>query len=162
MNKVILVGNLTRDVELRYSQSGSAIANFGLATSRKWKDKLSGDLREEVLFIDISIFGRSAEIANQYLSKGKKILVEGRLKLEQWTDQNGNNRSKHSVIAESYEFLDPKDSHSGQNSDYSQSGYGGTSSSSGSYSQNSPHSNSTYHPMNDPTSMDIADDEIPF
>jgi len=93
-NKTILVGNLTRDIELRYSQGGQAIANTGIATSRKYKAQ-NGEQKEEVMFIDLTFFGRTGEVANQYLRKGSKVLVEGRLILGQWTDQNGNKRSKH-------------------------------------------------------------------
>ena len=118
-NKVILVGNLTRDVNLRYLPSGSAVADFGLATNRRWKDKQTNEDKQEVMFIDISVFGRSAEVANQYLKKGSKVLVEGRLALDTWTDQNGNNRSKHKIIAESYQFLDPKnDNNNGANGSF--------------------------------------------
>ncbi len=105
-NKVILVGNLTRDIELRYSQSGTGIAKTAIATSRKFT--VNGEKKEEVCFVDITFFGRSAEIANQYLRKGSKILVEGRLNFEQWVDQNGQKRSKHSVIVESMQMLDTK------------------------------------------------------
>ena len=80
---MILVGNLTRDLEIRYLQSGLAISNTGIATNRSWTDKNTNEKKEEVMFIDIVFFGRIAEIANQYLKKGKKVLVEGRLKLEQ-------------------------------------------------------------------------------
>ena len=105
-NKVILIGNLTRDVELRYTGSGSAVAKFGLAVSRTWKDRSSGEKQEEVCYVDINIFGRSAEIANQHLGKGRRILVEGRLTFEQWQDQGGQKRSKHSISAESFQFMD--------------------------------------------------------
>jgi len=106
-NKIILVGNLTRDIELRYSQSGTAIANTAIATSRKFTQ--NGEKKEEVCFVDITFFGRSAEVANQYLRKGSKILVEGRLNFDQWVDkQNGQKRSKHSVIAETMQMLDSK------------------------------------------------------
>ena len=106
-NKIILVGNLTRDVELRYTQSGSAIASAGLATSRKFTS--NGEKKEEVCFVDVTFFGRSGEVANQYLRKGSKILVEGRLKLDNWQDQNGQKRSKHGVIVESMQMLDSKE-----------------------------------------------------
>ncbi|MCD6172880.1 MAG: single-stranded DNA-binding protein [Sulfurimonas sp.] len=105
-NKIILVGNLTRDIELRYAQSGTAIAKTAIATSRKFTS--NGEKKEEVCFVDITFFGRSGEIANQYLRKGSKILVEGRLNFEQWVDQNGQKRSKHSVIAETMQMLDSK------------------------------------------------------
>ena len=105
-NKIIQVGNLTRDIELRYAQSGTAIANTAIATTRKFTS--NGEKKEEVCFTDISFFGRSAEVANQYLRKGSKILVEGRLKLDQWVDQNGGKRSKHSIAVESMQMLDSK------------------------------------------------------
>ena len=105
-NKVILVGNLTKDVELKYTQLGTAIAKFGLATNRTYKDNMTGENKQEVMFIDITVFGRSAEVANQYLAKGRRVLVEGRLVLEQWVDGNGQKRSKHSIVAEKIQFMD--------------------------------------------------------
>ncbi|MDQ7045539.1 MAG: single-stranded DNA-binding protein [Sulfurimonas sp.] len=105
-NKVILVGNLTRDIELRYSQAGLGIANTAIATSRKFTS--NGEKKEEVCFVDITFFARSAEIANQYLRKGSKILVEGRLNFDQWVDQSGQKRSKHSVVVETMQMLDSK------------------------------------------------------
>jgi len=106
-NKVILVGNLTRDIELRHSQSGMAISKTAIATSRKFKSN-TGEQKEEVCFVDITFFGRSAEVANQYLHKGSKILVEGRLIFEQWTDKNGLKRSKHGVSVDVMQMLDSK------------------------------------------------------
>ena len=110
-NKIILVGNLTRDIELRYTQSGTAIAKTAIATSRKFTT--NGEKKEEVCFVDVTFFGRSGEVANQYLRKGSKILVEGRLNFEQWVDQNGQKRSKHSVIAETMQMLDSKGDNQG-------------------------------------------------
>ncbi|ABB44938.1 Single-strand binding protein [Sulfurimonas denitrificans DSM 1251] len=115
-NKVILVGNLTRDIELRYSQGGMGIANTGLATSRKFT--VNGEKREEVCFVDITFFARSAEIANQYLRKGSKILVEGRLNFDQWVDQNGQKRSKHTVVVETMQMLDSKNSAAAPSDEY--------------------------------------------
>ena len=103
-NKVVLAGNLTRDIEIKYTQSGSAIGNTAIATSRKFKSK-SGEQKEEVMFVDITFFGRTAEIANQYLRKGSKVLIDGRLKLDQWTAQDGTKRSKHSVTVENLQML---------------------------------------------------------
>jgi single-strand DNA-binding protein len=121
-NKVILVGNLTRDIELKYSQGGMGIAKTAIATTRKFTT--NGEKKEEVCFVDITFFGRSAEVANQYLRKGSKILVEGRLNFEQWVDQNGQKRSKHSVAVETMQMLDSKgDNQSGGNNnqpDYGQ------------------------------------------
>ena len=102
-NKVVLVGNLTRDIELRYTTSGVAIGNSSIAVTRKITS--NGERRDETCFIDISFFGKSAEIANQYLNKGSKLLIEGRLKFDQWTDNNGQNRSRHSIAVESMEML---------------------------------------------------------
>ena len=106
-NKTILAGNLTRDIEIKYTQGGSAIGNTGLATTRKFKSA-TGEQKEEVLFIDLAFFGRTAEIANQYLRKGSKVLVDGRLKLDSWTAQDGSKRSKHSVTVETLQMLDSK------------------------------------------------------
>jgi single-strand DNA-binding protein len=106
-NKVVLVGYLTRDVEVRYSQTGSAISSVGIATNRRWKSQ-TGEMRDETMFIDLTFFGRTAEVAHQYLRKGSKVLVDGRLKLEQWVAQDGTKRSKHSVTVESLTMLDTK------------------------------------------------------
>ncbi len=118
-NKVILVGNLTRDVEMRYTSSGSAIGKVGIATNRRFKSA-SGELKDETMFIDLTFFGRTAEVASQYLRKGSKVLVEGRLILEQWVAQDGTKRSRHSVTVESMQMLDTKAD--AQNNQYN-SGY---------------------------------------
>lgn len=110
INRVILIGNLARNIELRYTTSGVGVARTAIATNRRWKDKTTGDQKEEVMFIDITIFGRMAEVSNQYLRKGSKVFIEGRLQLDRWTDQNGQNRSKHLVVAETVQFLDAKNS----------------------------------------------------
>ena len=103
MNKVILLGRLVRDIDLRYTQSQMAIGKTAIAVTRKYT--LNGEKREETCFIDITFFGKQAEIANQYLGKGSKLAVEGYLKFEQWQDNNGQNRSKHSIAVESMEML---------------------------------------------------------
>jgi single-strand DNA-binding protein len=106
-NKVILAGNLTRDPELRYTPGGMAIAKFGLAINRKWKDSQSGEMKEDVTFVDIDAFGKQAETIGQYLKKGRPILIEGRLKLDQWDDkQTQQKRSRLGVVLESFNFLD--------------------------------------------------------
>jgi single-strand DNA-binding protein len=104
-NKVILVGNLTRDPELRYTPKGTAVAKVGLAVNRVWTTE-SGEKKEEVTFVDVDIFGRTAENVSQYMRKGRPILIEGRLKLDQWDDKaTGQKRSKLGVIAETVQFL---------------------------------------------------------
>lgn len=107
-NRVTLIGNLTRDPELKYLPSGSAIANFGLAINRTWtKD---GQKQEEVTFVDITLFGKVAEVAGQYVRKGQPLLVEGRLKTEEWTDKtSGQKRSKLVVIGENIQLLARKE-----------------------------------------------------
>ncbi len=148
-NKVILVGNLTRDIELRYAQSGSAIAKTAIATSRRYTAS-NGEKREEVMFIDITFFGRSAEIANQYLRKGSKVLVEGRLIFEQWVDQTGGKRSKHTVSVETMQMLDSKSDSMGMGgNNQAQGGYGNYNQQAQPYSQpqggyNQPNPNQGY------------------
>jgi single-strand DNA-binding protein len=105
-NKVILVGNLTRDPDLRYTPKGTAIAKIGLAVNRNWTSE-DGQKREEVTFVDVDAFGKQAEVIGQYLRKGRPVLVEGRLRLDQWDDkQTGQKRSKLGVVLESFSFLD--------------------------------------------------------
>jgi single-strand DNA-binding protein len=105
-NKVILAGNLTRDPELRYTPKGLAIAKIGLAINRTWKNE-AGESKEEVTFVDVDAFGRQAEVIAQYLKKGRPVLVEGRLKLDQWDDkQTGQKRSRLGVVLEGFQFMD--------------------------------------------------------
>jgi len=105
-NKVILAGNLTRDPELRYTPKGMAIAKLGLAINRTWKNE-AGETKEEVTFVDVDAFGRQAEVIGQYLKKGRPILMEGRLRLDQWDDkQTGQKRSKLAVVLEAFQFMD--------------------------------------------------------
>lgn len=102
-NKVILLGHLTRDIELRYGSSSTAVGSCGIAVNRKFS--VNGEKREEVMFIDITFFGKTAEVANQYLRKGSKLLIEGRLQQDTWQDKSGNTRTKHSVVVESLKML---------------------------------------------------------
>lgn len=102
-NKVILLGNLTRDPEIRYTPSGSPVASFGLAVNRRYRQ--GDEQKEEVCFVDISTFGRQAELAGEYLSKGRMVLIEGRLQFRSWEDQNGQRRSKLDVVAERVNFM---------------------------------------------------------
>jgi single-strand DNA-binding protein len=112
-NKIILVGNLTRDPQLKYLPSQMAVAEFGLAVNHKYRTK-NGEDREEVCFVDCSAFGRSGEVINQYCQKGKQLLVEGRLKYDSWEDkQGGGKRSKLTVVVENFQFLGGRDGGSG-------------------------------------------------
>jgi single-strand DNA-binding protein len=143
-NKVILMGNLTRDPELRYTQSNMAICKLGLAVNRRFKDQ-SGEWREEATFVDITIFGKRGEAFAKFHSKGKPAFVEGSLRFDTWEDQNGQKRSKLYVVADSWEFVGGGGrgqegggySQGGQSSQSGQSGQSGQSSQSsqeGSYS----------------------------
>ena len=166
-NKIILAGNLTRDVEVRYTQGGSAIGNTAIATSRKFKSA-SGEQKEEVLFVDLTFFGRTAEIANQYLRKGSKVLVDGRLKLDQWTAQDGSKRSKHSVTVENLQMLNTKseDAQMSGNTGYGQDTYSQPAPQQNSYSAPSqPAPQAAPKQQAAPTNIpeiDINEDEIPF
>ena len=107
-NKVILMGNLTRDPEVRYTSNGTAIAKLGMAINRYWRNQ-DGQQQEETTFVDVDAFGRQAETIGQYLKKGRPIMVEGRLKLDQWDDkQTGQKRSKLGVTLENFQFLDSR------------------------------------------------------
>lgn len=104
MNKVILLGRLTRDPNMRYTASGTALCEIGLAVNRTYKDKASGNHKEETCFVDITVWGKSAENCAQYLAKGREVLVEGRLKFDSW-EMDGQKRSKLGVVAENVQFL---------------------------------------------------------
>lgn len=106
-NKVLIMGNLTRDPELKQTPSNQSVAQIGIAMNRKFKDR-EGTMREETTFVDCEAWGRTAEVMAQYLTKGKPVFVEGRLKLDQWQDKDGNNRSKLKVVIESFQFIDSK------------------------------------------------------
>lgn len=108
LNKVLLIGNLTRDPELRSTPSGQSVANFGIATNRVWKDPQTGERKEAVEFHNIVLWRRLAEIAGQYLRKGSKIFLEGRLQTRSWQDQSGNKRYMTEIVAENMQMLDRK------------------------------------------------------
>ena len=107
LNKVFLMGNLTRDPELRYTPSGTAIISFGIAINRTWQGA-DGEKKEEVCYVDISMFGRRAEVINEYFTKGNPIFIEGRLQFQQWEAKDGQKRNALRVVAESFEFIGGK------------------------------------------------------
>lgn len=102
-NKVILMGNLTRDVELRHTQSGMALAKFGMAINRKWSQ--NGEQKESTCFVDLTAWGRQAELLSQYVRKGSQLFVEGRLEYSTWEAQEGGKRSKLEVVVENFQFM---------------------------------------------------------
>lgn len=104
LNKVFLMGNLTRDPELRYTPAGLAVASFGIAINRAWTAK-TGEQKEEVCYVDINVFGRRAEVVGEYFSKGNPIFIEGRLQLNQWETKDGQKRSTLRVVADNFQFI---------------------------------------------------------
>jgi len=110
MNLVILRGNLTRDIELKFTPSGTAVARMGLAMNRKWRDKQTNELKEDVTFQEVVIWGKTAQTAQQYLNKGRSVLIEGRLQTESWIDkQTQQKRSRNVVVCERLELLPSRD-----------------------------------------------------
>ena len=107
-NKVILMGNLTRDPEMRVTPNGHSICKLGLAVSRTFSTR-DGERREETAFVDIDAFGKQAEVIAKYMRKGRPIMVEGRLKLDQWESNEGQKRSKLGVVLENFQFLGSRD-----------------------------------------------------
>ena len=109
VNKVIVVGNLGRDPETRYTPSGSAVCNVSVATTRNWKDKASGERKEETEWHRVVFYDRLAEIAGEYLRKGRSVYVEGRLKTRKWTDKDGQEKFTTEIIAEEMQLLGSRD-----------------------------------------------------
>jgi single-strand DNA-binding protein len=104
LNKVFLIGNLTRDPQLRYTPSGTAVADVGIAVNRAWTGQ-DGQKHEEVTFVDVTLWARQAELAGEYLSKGRPVFIEGRLQLDQWQDKEGQKRQRLRVVGERMQFL---------------------------------------------------------
>src|SRR5215211_4739765 len=152
-NRVILLGNLTRDPEVRYTPKGSAVAEVGLAVNRVYTTE-GGEKREETTFVDVTLWGRTAEIAGEYLKKGRPVLIEGRLQLDTWDDkQSGQKRSKLKVVGEAMQLLGGRPGGGGGGEgDEGSSGGGGYQKSAG---------KSTTPPAR-PAPSEPDDDEIPF
>ena len=112
LNKVLLIGNLTRDPELSYVSSGQALAKMGLAVSRRFKDR-NNEWKDDTAFVDIEAWGKTGEFCSQYLKKGRRVFVEGRLQFDRWEANDGTKRNKLSVVAERIQFADPKPSETG-------------------------------------------------
>ena len=151
MNTVILKGNLTRDVELRYTADGTQIASTGIAVSKKYKSK-TGEVKETVMFVDIVVWGRRGEVLSQYFQKGTPILIRGELQLDQWTAQDGTKRSKHSVKVEEFDFIQRKGDGDGART------YGGQQT----YSTPPQTASSPAPARPEVPEIDVDEDEIPF
>jgi len=160
-NKVILVGNLTRDPQVKYTTGGTAVTEIGLAVSRQWFDKQANAKKEETTFVDITLWGRTAEIAGEYLAKGRPVLIEGRLQLDTWDDrETGQKRSKLRVVGENMTMLGSRGDGPGGGG-----GAGGPRNSGGPRNTESP----SQEPPSDfgssydePPSGGMASDDVPF
>lgn len=109
INKVILIGNLGTDPEIRYMSNGSAVANFSVATNESWKDKQTGEIQERTEWHKVSLFDKLAQIAGEYLKKGAKVYIEGSIRTKKWQDQSGNDRYSTEIIANTMQMLDSKE-----------------------------------------------------
>ncbi len=157
LNKVMLIGNLTRDPEVRYTPKGTAVAEIGLAVNRRYTAE-SGEKREETTFVDVTLWGRTAELAGEYLKKGRPVYIEGRLQLDSWDDkQTGQKRSKLRVVCEEMQFLGSRE--------------GGGGGGGGDYENRAPQASrpqgggsrppAPQRPPADPD-LDVEGDDIPF
>ena len=146
LNKVMLIGNLTRDPELKYTPGNQAVCELGLAVNRKYRTK-DNEEREEVTFVDCEAWGKQAEVIKQYMTKGRPIFIEGRLKLDTWDDKDGQKRSKMRVVIEDFQFVEGRGG--GGGSSGGDEGYAPSRSSGGSRGGHSGHSG-------------IQEEEIPF
>ena len=150
-NKVILLGNLTRDPETRVTANGNTICKLGMAVSRVYSTR-EGERKEETTFVDIDAFGKQAEVITKYMRKGRPLMVEGRLKLDQWETNEGQKRSKLGVVLENFQFVGGRDDNDNDNAG------GGDSSRSEGYEKSSPPKNSAPAAQSD----DSLDEDVPF
>ena len=166
VNKVIIVGNLGRDPETRYSPDGAAITNAAIATSYQWKDKATGDKKEETEWHRVAFFGRLAEIAGEYLKKGSSVYIEGRLRTRKWQDKDGQDRYSTEVVAESMQMLGKREGMGGSSGGGDYEGGGSSSgsgrSNSGSGGGSSAGSSGGRPAPKKPAAFNDMDDDIPF
>lgn len=164
-NKVILLGNLTRDPQVRYIPSGMAVCEVGLAVNRTWYDKQTNTRKEDTTFVDVTLWGRQAEVAGEYLAKGRQVLIEGRLQLDQWDDkETGQKRSKLRVVGENMTMVGSRTDGGGGGGGGGRSGGGG-----GGYRSSEPVSSDAPSYDSDPSpdsfdsgGGDSPQDEVPF
>ena len=161
INKVILIGNLGRDPEVRYTPSGAAVCNLRLATTRNWKNRESGEKQEETEWHSVVLYDRQAEIAGEYLKKGRPVYIEGRLKTRKWQDKEGNDRYTTEIVADTMQLLGGRE---GMGGGASEEGGGG-----GGYSRGEERSAPAQRPApskpaaaKSATGFDDMDDDIPF
>lgn len=165
-NKVILMGNLTRDPEVRFTPSGTAVSEVGLAVNRSWFDKQSNQRREETTFVDVTLWGRQAEVAGEYLTKGRGVLIEGRLQLDQWEDkETGQKRSKLRVVGENMTMLPGRGDGASRGGGYSQGGGNQNVENSAPAAQSAPDQNNSATSgggFEAGSGGSAPDDEVPF
>jgi single-strand DNA-binding protein len=160
-NKVMLMGNLTRDPELRYTPSGASVCDFGVAVKRTFTTR-EGEKRDETLFVDVSMWGRRGEVISEYFSKGKPIFIEGRLKYDSWETPDGR-RSKLSVVAENFEFISAPGGEAPQERGTPRQGGGARRAERGARDeQKAPPRQESPPEEENPEGLDVSDDEIPF
>ncbi len=162
VNKVILVGNLGKDPEVRYMPSGSAICNITLATSRSWKDKTSGERQEETEWHRVSLFDRQAEIAGEYLKKGRSVYIEGRLRTRKWTDKEGQERYTTEVVASDLVLLGGREGGGGGNTGFGGGDEGAAPAPRSAPAPRAPVAASKPAMQKPNTGFDDMDDDIPF
>lgn len=160
LNRVMLMGNLTRDPEMRYLPSNMAVVNLGLAVNRRWKNQ-NGEQQEETTFVDCEAFGRTAEVISQYLRKGRPIYIEGRLRLDQWQDKDGNNRSKMKVVVENFQFLDNR-MEGGEGAPAGPAPRSASGPSRSAPRSNQPSSSAPQPPMDGDPHTPVSEENIPF
>ncbi len=169
-NKVILMGNLTRDPELRHLPSQMAVVNIGIAVNDRWKDKQTGEWQEKANFFDCEAFGGLAEVLAKYFTKGRPILIDGKLRYDSWEDQSGNKRNKVKVVIENFEFMGGRDDGGGGGSGGGGGGYASRGSASGGdggggssrAGDEGGGDNDYSQPPSGPAHQAIGDDDIPF
>lgn len=154
-NKVIFLGNLTKNIDVKYSPNGTAVGTSSIASNYKYKSN-TGEQKDETCFLDFTLFGRSAEVANQYLKKGSKVLLEGRLVLETWTGQDGKQRSKHILRVDNMKMLGGKDEQFYQTDVYP------NQESHQNQNNSQQEENSINRVKNITPEIDINDEDIPF
>ncbi|MBA3314376.1 MAG: single-stranded DNA-binding protein [Planctomycetota bacterium] len=171
-NRVLLLGNLTRDPQVRYTPGGTAVAELGLAVNRTWFDKQANQKKEETTFVDVTLWGRQAEVAGEYLSKGRSVFIEGRLQLDQWEDKtSGEKRSKLKVVGEAMQMVGGRNDGGGGGGDGGGGGQGQRTSrgpqgggrrpaSGGRPPQEDTSAADAFYDNNGP--QDIPDDDVPF
>lgn len=157
INKVILIGNLGQDPEVRYTASGTAVANLRIATSESWRDKQTGEQKENTEWHTVVLFGKTAEIASQYLKKGRQVYIEGRLQTRKWQDKSGNDRFSTEVVGNDMQMIGGGGGGGGAGGGYDDGGSMGSSRGGGSGGQQSA------PPQREPAGApDFEDDDIPF